>query len=91
MPLSTAFSEQVLTPCFVPCCFPLQIKKLCLAERQERTHAASAAAKSGQPHLPPALETRGGRTPEMRMASSIMVGITAHPGNACSLGVCVSG
>ena len=51
----------------------LQVKKLCLTERHERTHAAAKAAKSGQPQLPPALEARGGRTPEMRMASAIMV------------------
>lgn len=51
-----------------------QIKKLCLTERQERTSAGVAAAKAGQPHLPRALETRSGLTPEMRMASAIMVG-----------------
>lgn len=51
-----------------------QVKKLCLTERQQRTQAAAASAKSGQPHLPPSLEARGGRTPEMRMASAIMVG-----------------
>ncbi|PRW56958.1 Magnesium transporter MRS2-4 isoform A [Chlorella sorokiniana] len=49
-----------------------EIKKLCLTERQERTQAAHIAAKTGHAQLPPALETRGGRTPEMRMASSIM-------------------
>lgn len=54
-----------------------QIKKLCLTERQERTSAGVAAAKSGQPHLPRALETRSGLTPEMRMASTIMVGSRA--------------
>ena len=51
----------------------MQIKKLCLTERHERTHAASVAAKTGQAQLPPSLETRAGRTPEMRMAASIIV------------------
>ena len=49
-----------------------QVKKLCLAERQARTHAAAAAARGGAAKLPPELVSSNGRTPEMRMGATIM-------------------
>lgn len=50
----------------------IEVKKLCLRERQMRTAAAAAAARGGEAKLPPELASNAGRTPEMRMASAIL-------------------
>lgn len=62
---------------FLPSSLPLpslaQVKKLCLSERQARVSAAAAAARAGEGRVPPSLATSSsGRTPEMRMGSTIL-------------------
>jgi hypothetical protein len=49
-----------------------EIRKLCINERKLRNTAAAAAARGGIAKLPPELNSSGGHTPAMRMASAIL-------------------